>query len=436
MLFNFCIELFCYLLLYLFDNLITILDSDFLDYWIILMLWIILGIVLFMFLVIIHELGHFFAAKKTGVQVLEFWLGIPPKVATLWKDKSGTEYTLNAIPLGGFVRLKGEDPSDPATFKAKDSFVTASFISKTIILLAGVAVNFLFARGALTFLFTRGMQPLMIMPENANTNTVKSYLTPTMSFLIEKWLVDGTEDDQVIVKEIMPGSIAESLEMQIQDVIQAINNEPVNTMNLQKVLQNNIGQDIMIELKRWNELIALTTACPSDNCILGVGVQQSAAIKDIFYRFPLLTSAKLALQELHVQAVLTLDRLWSLGASFFSGSVKEVKQELSWLSGPVGAVKFWDVLVEHGMRSQFLAFWAMISFALAIFNILPIPALDGGRWLWVIIQSVFFRNKVEKYFNIEWYINFVFFVLLMALWVYIIFKDLVVAWGVKIPFIG
>lgn len=59
-----------------------------------------------MFLVIIHELGHFFAAKKSGVQVLEFGIGIPPKVMTLWTDKSGTEYTLNALPLGGFVRMK------------------------------------------------------------------------------------------------------------------------------------------------------------------------------------------------------------------------------------------------------------------------------------------------------------------------------------------
>lgn len=67
-------------------------------------------------------------------------------MATLRTDKSGTEYTLNAIPLGGFVRLKGEDPSDTATFNAKDSFIKASFLSKTIILLAGVAINFLFAR--------------------------------------------------------------------------------------------------------------------------------------------------------------------------------------------------------------------------------------------------------------------------------------------------
>lgn len=70
------------------------------------MLGIIIGIGVFMFLVIIHELGHFWAAKKSGVQVLEFGIGIPPKVATLRKDRKGTAYTLNLLPLGGFVRLK------------------------------------------------------------------------------------------------------------------------------------------------------------------------------------------------------------------------------------------------------------------------------------------------------------------------------------------
>lgn len=389
-----------------------------------------------MFLVIIHELGHFIAAKKTGVQVLEFGLGIPPKVATLWKDKSGTEYTLNAIPLGGFVRLKGEDPSDPKTFKAKDSFITASFLSKTIILLAGVAVNFLFARWVLTFLFTRGMSPLMIIPENASTSTVKSYLTPTMSFLIEKGLVDDVQFQNVVIEQIMPDSIAAWLGMQENDIIQEINNVTVTTLNLQKVLQDNIWQDIMLLVQRGDELLPLTTTCPEDNCILGVWVQQNIWMQNIFYRFSLGESAKLALQELYSQAVLTLDRLGALWASFFSGSTKEVQQELSWLSGPVWAVKFGDILVERGLWSQFLAFGAMISFALAIFNILPIPALDGGRWLGVIIQSLFFRKNVEKYFTIEWYINFLFFVLLMTLWVYIILKDLVVAWGVNIPFIG
>lgn len=85
------------------------------------------------------------------------------------------------------------------------------------------------------------------------------------------------------------------------------------------------------------------------------------------------------------------------------------------MSGPVGAVKIGDVLVEQGMWSQFLAFGALISFALAVFNILPIPALDGGRWLGVIIQTIFFPKKIEQYFAIEGYVNFVCFILLMGL---------------------
>jgi len=80
---------------------------------------------MFMSLVLVHELGHFIVAKKSGVKVLEFGIGIPPKVCRLRTDKSGTDYTLNLIPLGGFVRLKGEDPKDEADFNAKDSFIKA-----------------------------------------------------------------------------------------------------------------------------------------------------------------------------------------------------------------------------------------------------------------------------------------------------------------------
>jgi regulator of sigma E protease len=86
---------------------------------------LVLGIVMFMCLVLIHELGHFISAKKNGVKVLEFGIGIPPKVCKLRTDKSGTEYTLNLLPLGGFVRLKGEDPNDTEDFHAKDSFIKA-----------------------------------------------------------------------------------------------------------------------------------------------------------------------------------------------------------------------------------------------------------------------------------------------------------------------
>lgn len=400
------------------------------------MLWIILGIILFLFLVLIHELGHFIAAKKTGVQVLEFGMGIPPKIATLWTDKSGTEYTLNAIPLGGFVRLKWEDPSDAWTFKAKDSFVMASFWAKTLILFAGVAVNFLFAWFVFTMLFWRWISPLMIVPENASVSTIQSYLTPTTTFLVEKGYIT-TPAVSLEVQNVLSGWLADKIWLSSWDVIISLNDISVDSLNFKKELQNLIGQDINLLVQRWSESISLTGTCPETNCLLWV-VMNDVSTKDlsITYKFPLLTAAKVALQELMNQWSMTLSKLWSLWASFFSWSADTVKSELSSLSWPVWAVKFGDVLVERGMRAQFLAFGAMISFALAVFNLLPIPALDGGRWLWVVIQSVFFPKKLEKYFAIESYINFVFFVLLMGLWVYIILKDLVTAWWVNIPFIG
>lgn len=400
------------------------------------MLWIILGIILFLFLVLIHELGHFIAAKKTGVQVLEFGMGIPPKIATLRTDKSGTEYTLNAIPLGGFVRLKGEDPSDPWTFKAKDSFVMASFWAKTLILFAGVTVNFLFAWFVFTMLFWRWISPLMIVPENATTTTIHSYLTPTTTFLVDKGYIT-TPAVPLEINNVLSGWLGSTIWLSVWDRIVSLNNLPVDSLSFKKELQKFIGKDITLLIQRWSESISLTWTCPDTNCLLGV-VMNDISTKDLFivYKFPLWTATKVALQELMNQWSMTLSKLWSLWASFFSWNADTVKSELSNLSWPVWAVKFGDILVERGMRAQFLAFGAMISFALAVFNLLPIPALDGGRWLWVVIQSIFFPKKIEKYFAIESYINFVFFVLLMGLGIYIILKDLVTAWWVNIPFIG
>ena len=101
------------------------------------------------------------------------------------------------------MRLKGEDPSDPETFYAKNSFVTASFLSKTIILLAGVTVNFMFARMVLTMLFWKGISPLMIVPENASILEIKSYLTPTISFLVDQKILKKDYVDNVIVASLL-----------------------------------------------------------------------------------------------------------------------------------------------------------------------------------------------------------------------------------------
>ena len=401
------------------------------------MIWIILGIVLFLFLVLIHELWHFIAAKKTGVQVLEFGMWIPPKVATLRTDKSWTEYTLNAIPLWWFVRLKGEDPSDPGTFHAKDSFIKASFLSKTIILLAGVTVNFFFAWWVLTILFWRGISPLMIVPENASPMEIQSYLTPTMTFLVDKWLIHYQTGSSAQIDMVVTWWVADRIGLQAQDTILQVNTISVDSFTLKKELKKSIGKDLSLSLIRDGKELNLTGSCPIDNCVLGVVMNDLKAVDlHIRYKFPLVSSIRIALSELWYQAKMTLYRLGKFWSSLISLNPKTIQSEAKNFSGPVGAVKFGDILIQNGLRSQFLAFGAMISFALAVFNLLPIPALDGGRWLWVIIQSIFFRKKEEKYFIIESYLNFVVFRLLMILGIYIILKDLVVARWVNIPWMG
>jgi len=117
---------------------------------------------------------------------LEFGIGIPPKVCKLRTDKSGTEYSLNLLPLGGFVRLKGEDPKDEADFNAPDSFIKANVGRKIIILLAGVAANFVIAWALFTIAFTFGTKPISIIPDNMMEKSLQSYLMPTKTFLYEK----------------------------------------------------------------------------------------------------------------------------------------------------------------------------------------------------------------------------------------------------------
>lgn len=387
-----------------------------------------------MTLVMLHELWHFITARKSWVKVLEFGIGIPPKVCKLRTDKKWTEYTLNAIPLGWFCRLKGEDPTDTADFNAKDSFISANFPRKILILAWWVLANFFVAWIIFSAVFTIWTKPISVLPENAIQWEVNSLLMPTYSFLESNGFISWEKTDiPLVIDTVMPDSIASSLWFATWDVITHINSNQVNARNIWLILKDNIGKDINIAYNRnWLQNV-FSTSCPEDNCILGIAFSTSwtLILNDIKYSLP--QSIWMWLKEIWAQTKLTFSALWNLWKSLVSFNWSQIKWSLNWLTWPVWVVKFWWKLLESGGRVLYLAFAGMISLALAIFNILPIPALDWGRALWVIIQKVF-RFKKEKYFNIEWYINTVFFILLMILWIYIILKDLAVFRGIKIPF--
>jgi len=396
---------------------------------------VVLGILMFMGLVLVHEIGHFITAKRGGVKVLEFGIGIPPKVCRIRTDKSGTEYTLNLIPLGGFIRMKGEDPKDEGDFNAKDSFIKAKLWRKILILLAGVGMNLIFARVLFTAIFTMGTQPISVLPENALTSHQNSYLMPTVNFLKDQGFISGElVSTPAKVARVSAGLLAQQMGIISWDTILSINNETVDIRNIGTVLKENIGKDITVGLTRNHKKINTKAHCPADNCILWLTFDEGALdLKPI--KFPFFKAMWIGAKEVKAQTVLTFWALGTLWSDLISFNKSRIKTSLGRLTGPAGAIKFGETLFNAGGRKLYLGFAGMISLALAIFNVLPIPALDGGRLLWVLIQWIG-KLKPEKYFNIEWYINLVFFVALMALWIYILLKDLVHFRNFKIPFLG
>jgi len=388
---------------------------------------------MFMGLVLIHELGHFITAKRSWVKVLEFGIGIPPKVCKLWKDKSGTQYTLNLLPLGWFVRLKGEDPKDEADFNAKDSFIKAKIKNKIVILIAGVGMNLLLAWVLFTAIFTMGTQPISVLPENALSSQQNSYLMPTVNFLYKEGFISGDlVSTPAKINKVANNLLGQEMGMISGDTILSINNEPVDVRNIGNILKKNIDKDISVVVVRDNKNILTQAHCPADNCILGLTFHAEAlALKPI--KFPFVKAMWIGAKEIKAQTILTFSALKTLGSDLLSLKKERIKTSLDRLTGPAGAIKFWEALLNAGGWKLYLAFAGMISLALAIFNVLPIPALDGGRLLGVLIQWIG-RLKPEKYFNIEGYINLVFFIALMTLGVYILLKDLVHFRDIKIPF--
>ena len=145
---------------------------------------IIAFIILLVVLVVIHEFGHFIAARRAGVNVHEFAVGMGPKIISFGKDKKGTEFTLRLLPLGGFVRIKGEGPHDEGAFTEKDSFLKATFWNKVVILLGGIIMNILAAWIIFTIGFWHGVQPIQVIPDNFIAGNSESLLMPTYGYQI------------------------------------------------------------------------------------------------------------------------------------------------------------------------------------------------------------------------------------------------------------
>lgn len=373
---------------------------------------LIFGLILFVGLVVVHEFGHYIAARRNGVEVEEFGIGFPPRI---WKKKlkNKTLFTLNLLPLGGFVKLKGEHDADTEP----GSYGASSLWAKSKIILAGVVMNLIVAWVLFTIVALIGMPKVI-----DNQFSVKSDSINVKS--------------QVLVGDVEPGSPAEKLQLKPNDQIVSIGAVGGSTTKvtaseqISNFTRQNAGKTIEVTyLHDGVSHTAQTTLRQSqevnDSQKVDPCTQQAYLSKGYLGVYPAqhiidrsTWSAPIVSAGTMAQFTkLTFQGLGSAIGGLFRGKTCEAASQVS---GPVGIF----VILKDGslLGIQFiLLIVAIISLTLAIMNILPIPALDGGR-LFVTLLFRIMRKPLSA--KTEEIIHGTGFFLLIALFIVVTVVDI------------
>jgi regulator of sigma E protease len=370
------------------------------------MVLFIIGIVLFIGLVVVHELGHFWVARRNGVEIEEFGIFFPPR---LWKKrmKNGWDFTINLLPLGGFVKLKGENDSD----KRPGSFGAARDMAKAKIMLAGVAVNLVVAFLLFTFLAAVGIPKLI-----DNQFTISS-------------------DTKIVHREVRvgyvePSSPAAKAGIASQDqltglgfpvgtiigcsaapcAVEVVNNQADVKRITKRLLATNSVISIKLLRNGTQKVVQVTpnslaAVAASEKAGKSIGYLGIAPVEYTLQRStwsaPIVAAGLTAqLTGLTIQGLgHALAGLGGIIAGAITGNM-DARQSAqteasSQVSGPIGIF----VILKSGSTLGFqymLLIVAVISLTLAIMNVLPIPALDGGRLFVMAIARVFKKSLTPK----------------------------------------
>lgn len=346
-------------------------------------------------LVLLHELGHFLIAKLFGIHVLEFGIGLPPKVLKLFKHKE-TEYTLNWLPIGGFVRLAGEE-SDPTLWERINPLTHGHMLfakpawQRALVIVAGVAVNFLI--GILMF-----------------------------SLVYMKLGIPQFSGEQVMISAVTKDSPAEISGIKVGEVVVRVGETYIATAD----------QFVSLVKDKKGQMISLYVAKVDTN---GLKSDSSRVIEVIPRENPPEGEGALGVGVSTVPIITYEKKVWYQAP--FYGAVEGMKEAIAWsreflrifshpvelvknISGPVAVVKVGQQAASEGWVTM-ARFAGIISLNLAIFNLLPIPALDGGRLVMIVLEKIVGRKRVVK---VERYVNGVGMILLIALLIGVTVKDL------------
>jgi regulator of sigma E protease len=329
---------------------------------------IIIFIIILAVLIFVHELGHFIVAKKSGIRVDEFGLGFPPKIfAKKWGD---TTYTLNAIPFGGFVKIFGEDSHTEEIPEAEKS---TSFLYKpkwiqASVLVAGVTFNIIFAWLCVSLGFMIGM------PASADYSSFGK-----------------TTNTNLVITEVLPNSPAQKAGLISGDVVALVSsgvavlqNENLTPEKVSDLISNST-KNIEIIYNRGKSPPTTVLVEPSSNIIagkvaIGIAMDSMGILKLPMYLAPLEGA----------RTTWLLTKGTAVGLFGFLRGVVTFKSDFSQVSGPVGIAKVVGEANNLGFV-YLLSLIALISINLAIINLLPFPALDGGRLLFVAIEAIIRR---------------------------------------------
>lgn len=370
------------------------------------MLTILIFVLVLGLLIFVHELGHFLTARRNGVKAEEFGFGFPPRIFGFVFDdftkkfrlvkgnetveSPHTVYSLNWIPLGGFVRIKGED-RESATANDPDSFVNKSAWVRFKILVAGVLMNFFLAWVLFSVVLMLGF-PEQIDPANRAQYS----------------------ETRVQILQVQSGTPAEAIGLLAGDVLKRLDTTPVKNLEVvTDYIAAHKGQEIAVTVERGGQTLVLKgtprMTAPAGEGALGISFSETAIVQYSFFE-----AITKGLVQVYAKTMEILGVLGTMITNLFTGTKTTMD-----IAGPVGIVYLTKQMTDLGLV-YLLYFAAMLSINLGLINVLPIPALDGGRILFILIEKLK-GSPVSQ--NVEGYVHQIGFIALLVLMAWVTFYD-------------
>lgn len=355
---------------------------------------ILLFFVILFVLVLVHEFGHFIVAKKSGIRVDEFAFGFPPKL--FGKKWGETTYSFNALPLGGYVKIYGENPDDVGEHDKKRSFIGKPRLIQALVIVAGIVFNLLLAWVLLALV-------LMIGIASPIDETNSKYVNAP----------------QVMITGVHPDTPAEAAGLLAGDVVTHItdgrdNVDVTTTDHLSDFIGVREGRSVTVTYERNDEIKKATiipvSGLAPDGAAIGIYMDLVGTLRLPLHK-ALWEGAIKTYQYTEMTAVGIYTFL--LGAILGQGDFSQV-------TGPVGIVNAVGDAAHVGF-ANLLLFTALISINLAVINLIPFPALDGGRLLFITIEALMRREIKPAVANA---LNLAGFALLMLLMLIVTWHDI------------